>query len=131
MFDIENLKTNLQLEEEGVWCPLGAGARIKVARLGNPAYLKLLRTKYKAHRAVLDMEDDLAQTMGEKIAIEVYARTVLKGWEGIAVEGKEFPYSVENAEKLLNLKDFREKVKNYAETMELFQDKAEEKAILD
>ncbi len=131
MFDIENLETNLKLEEEGVWRPIGEGAEIKVARLGNAAYLKLLRTKYKANRAVLDMEDDLAQTMGEKIAIEVYARTILKDWRGIGSKGVPIEYSVENAEKLLGIKDFREKVKAYAETMELFQDKAEEKAIAD
>lgn len=131
MFDISNLETNLKSEDEGVWLPLGKGARVKVARIGNPAYQKALRSRYKANRAVLDMEDEAAAETAEQIAIQVYARTILKGWEGISVNNEEFPFSVENAEKLLTKKDFRERIKNYADAMENFQDKKEEEAISD
>lgn len=133
MFDISNLQTNLELEENGVWLPLGQGAKVKVARLGNKKYLKELRSRYKANRAVLDMEDEAAADAGEQIAIEVYARAILKDWDGVSIDkGKTMlPFSVANAEKLLAVKDFRERIKNYAESMENFQDKKEEEAISD
>ena len=56
-----------------------------------------LREKYKASRAVLDMEDDLAAEMGEEIAIEVYAHTILKDIEGINDRGTPLTFSIETA----------------------------------
>lgn len=131
MFDISKLETNKDLEENGVWMPIGEGAEVKVARIGNEKYLSLLRKKVKANRAVLENEDDLAAKMSEKVAIEVYARTILLDWKGIAANGVPLEVNVANAEKLLAIKDFREKVKNYAESMENFQDKKEEEIIKD
>ena len=132
MLDLNKLKTNLQKEVEGVEQPFGDGAFVTIARIGNSEYKKLLRNKYKASRAILEQEDDLATELGEQVMVEVYARTIVKGWRGISFDGQtETPYSIANAEEALKYKDFQSKIQKYAEEMSHYQDKAEAKIVTD
>lgn len=130
MLDFESLESNLQAEVEGVWRPLAKGARVKVARIGNDEYMKLLRRKFKSNRAVLEQEDDLAAEINEELLIEVYAHTILKDVEGIGVNGQLITkYTPEIGIKLLSARNFREKIKAYAEDMEAFLAKQEDAAV--
>lgn len=131
MFDIEDLITSKDLEDNGVWKPIGHGAEIKVARIGNDAYLKMMRHGYKDERAVIDQEDDFSAEVQEKLLKKVYAHTILKDIRGITRKGVELKYTPELGLELLEIRDFREKVKAYAEEMQTFQVKAEKAAVED
>ena len=99
--------TDLAKEEDGVEVDIGSGAVLKLARTGTKDYNKLVNKLFTANKRVLDLKNDAANTLSDNLMAEVLAKTVLKGWSGIEEDGKELPYSVENAQRLLRIKDFR------------------------
>lgn len=119
------LATDLTLETEGTWRNLGKGARLLVARANNKAYAKLLAKSVERNQQALDADDDAANDLSDEIMIDVIAQTVLLGWEGISFKGADMPYSVENAKKLLAVKDFRARVMGFSNDFEAYRLKAE------
>lgn len=97
--------TNSELENDGVWNEFGEEFRIKVARagVGNANYSKELTRIAAKHRTNLSM---LTPDAERRILHEVYAKTVVKGWEtkvddvwisGIDMDEDELlPVTVEN-----------------------------------
>lgn len=71
--------TNEQLEREGVWNEFGDVFRVLVARAGtgNPNYVKELQRVAKAHQRSGTLSIDQEQA----IIQEVYAKTIVKGWQ--------------------------------------------------
>jgi len=120
--------TDPTLEAEGVWVELGEGARIRVARAGNPANRRKLSKLLERHRATLrsrNLPDDIL----ERVTIETMAETILLGWDGINEDGKPLPYTPENARRLLTTyRDFRDQVAAIAADMALFKGESEEAA---
>lgn len=129
MMDIgKQYGTDARLEAEGVWVDLGEGARIKVARAGNPANRKMLQRMMEKHRVTLRSRN-LPEDVLERITIQVMAETILLGWENIEERGEPVPFSVENAERLLGAyRDFRDQVAALAADMALFRGESEEAA---
>lgn len=119
--------TNKQLEEGGVWIELGDGASILVARAGNKENRAALKRLIAPHKVAL-RNDKLADEVLERLTIEAMAETILLGWKGIRENGKDVPYSRDNAVRLLtDYKDFRDQVSAFSTEMALFQ-QAEEAA---
>lgn len=132
MFELTTTATDPKKEIEGVWRPFTDGSRLKIARIGNPAYRSLLRRKVKSNRAVLDNEDDLADKVSDKVLGEVMAETILLDWEGVTINGESVPYTKELGRTLLcdpENRDFREKVKSYAEDAEAYRKKVEDESV--
>ncbi len=130
MFEFNDIETDTQKEVDGVWRPYKDGSELLIARIGNDRYRSLLRRKVKSNRAVLDNEDDLADKVGEQVVLEAMSRTILLGWKGIQVNGEDFPYSPENALKLLTAsREFRDAVRNYADDAEAFRKETEDRAV--
>lgn len=128
--DLEDMMIDETLESEGVWFPFPGGARVKIARINNKQYKQVVRRKFKASKAVLENEDDVAAELSEELMIEVYAETIVKDWEGLRLKGKEVPFSKANALHILQTaKSFRERVKNYAEEEESYRLKREDDAV--
>lgn len=120
--------TDAKLESEGVWMDLGEGARIKVARAGNPANRRKLTKLMERHRVTLRTRN-LPEDVLERITIETMAETLLLDWTGIEERGETVPYSLENATRLLtDYKDFRDQVAALAADMALFRAESEEGA---
>lgn len=126
--DFNALKTDREAEVQGKWFPVGtAGAKIKVARTGNPRYREMLRTKLNLHRGEMD-KGLLDLDVSDEILCEVIAETILLGWEGFTDDGKPSTYTKELArEKLLALPDFRDIVVQKADSMENYKIVAEAK----
>lgn len=121
--------TDTKLENEGVWVDLGEGAQIKVARIGNKES-KALTKRLQAPHKIAIRNEKLPDDVWTKISVEVMAKTVLLDFKGIKEDGKEVPFSVENATRFLtDYKDFRDQVAHYANDLNLFQAEAEEAAI--
>lgn len=95
----------------------------RIARSGNKAYNRLLSSLYKRNRATLDSKGDEAEAKSEEILVEVFAKTILLGFEGEipGPDGKMQAYSYELAKQLLAMKDFRAKVAAVSEDFNTFK----------
>ena len=113
--------TDSNAEAEGQWIEWSEGTRLKIARLGNPNYNRLLQAKMKPVRHLRD-RGTLPDAESSRILCEVIAETIITDWEGVEYEGKELSYSRENALMLLTeLKDFREDVITVATEQSVFR----------
>jgi len=108
-------------ENSGVWCDIGDGARLLVARAGNRAYARMLARDVEKNQRALEAKTDAAAELNTQIMVDVMARTVLLNWEGIQFKGQALPYSVDNAKMLLGVKDFRQLVNNLAGDFEAYR----------
>ena len=122
--DLNNFATNVELSEEGVWCPVDAVTEIRVARYGNRKFQRLLQklsAPYKVQMERQMMKDDVA----EAVFIEALATAILVDWRGMTENGEPLPYSKENAIAVLSnpkLKDFRDLVVSLSQDAEMFRD---------
>jgi len=108
--------TDKSLENNGVWVDIGGGTKLCVARMYNDRYNELLRGAMKPHkRQVLDSESSL------EIMVDVEARSILIGWEGVTADDKDVPYSIETAKEYLHIRDFRKLVLEIASSMETYK----------
>jgi len=113
---LDQFSTDKELELNGVWVEIGDGTTLCVARLYNDRYSEALRGAMKPHkRQVMDNESSL------EIMIDVEARTVLIGWEGVTEGDDDVPYSIEKAKEYLHVRDFRKLVLEIAGSMETYK----------
>lgn len=129
-FDVSTLSTNEDLEVEGVWRELPKNAAIRVARWQNTEFSRMMRTRFKANRDLIDGDDDLSDKVSLDILIEVMACTILKDVRNMGLEGKLIEkYTPQIGEQLLRIKDFREKVKAVSEQADQYRLKKEDQAV--
>jgi hypothetical protein len=103
----------LAREREGVWVKYMEG-ELLIARMGNPHN----RRTFQRIRAPFKRQiqrGSLKDTQQAAIVAETYAESILLDWRGqLDEEGKEFPYTRENAilvlENDLDLRDFVEQI---------------------
>lgn len=111
MFDVfAQCATNPDLEVKGVWRDIGGGTRLLVARANNRTYSKLLNTLFEKHQQALDIEGPESEKLSDSIMVDVFAKTILLGWEKLGYKGAELPYTEDNAKMVLAHADFRVKV---------------------
>lgn len=128
--DLLNLRTDLNKEQEGTWVDIGKGARLKIARIGNPAYKETFRRLTKPYQRQM-RTGNLPDEVAEKILARCLAESVLVGWEGLEMDGEPIQYSRKAAMDLLmnpQLKDFRDLVTELANEVELFRQEEMEEA---
>tara|TARA_R110002096_G_scaffold375632_1_gene569251 strand:- start:41 stop:457 length:417 start_codon:yes stop_codon:yes gene_type:complete len=116
-------ETDTKAEVEGIELDFGDGVIFKVARAGksNPAFSKASRKRTKPYLFAIKagtLSDEVATT----VLINVYADSVVLGWEGVTdKEGESLEYSRENVVKLLtDLPDLLEQIKEYSEDSDSF-----------
>lgn len=114
-------------EQEGRWVEYGGGVSFLVARAGNSKYNRLLSSQYKRNKVALEAKGEAAEALSDSLMVEVMSKTILLGWKGeIKLKGEALEYSVDNAKKLLAVKDFRRYITTLSEDFESF--KAEQEA---
>lgn len=127
-------QTNNELENKGVELLYGVNddnTEIKffVARAGksNKAYQKALEVTFKPHRRSMQL-GTLSEDTASKLMLEVFATTVLKGWENVQDEnGKEMAFNKENAIKLLtDLPELYDDLSEKANNVANFRDESRE-----
>lgn len=128
--DIGRFRTDLDREVEGVWVDIGKGAKLKIARIGNPKYKEVFSEQAKPYRRQI-RSGNLSDEVAERILAKSLAETVLLDWEGLEENGEPLPYSKKAALDLLTnpqYKDFRDLVAELGNEAELFHQKEEEEA---
>lgn len=115
----KQFKTDNDLEKSGIVLEYGEnshgkpiGIRIGRAGGGNLAYQRLLEARVKPYRRQIQNET-IENALVEKLMREVYAETVVIGWENVEFpvldaagndtgKTEELPYTVENCVRLFN-----------------------------
>ncbi len=120
--------TDPEAEEAGVWVEAGDGLRLRVARTNNARYRRALAEAARPNREAL--RGPGGPELLDRILLDVFADTVLLGWEGLEdEEGKPLPYSRAVARQCLERsRDFRDLVGSLAERQEQFRKKEAEAA---
>lgn len=112
--------TDKQAEVEGVWIDMGDTSRVRLARVGNPRYEDLrrrLRAPYAAG-GFRSIPDDVQLQIYRRLLAE----TVIIDWEGFELDSEPFPFTAENALRLItDFVDFGNFVSQAAESMETFR----------
>lgn len=126
--------TSRTLEIDGVWHDLGAGVKIKVARIGNPEYNAALRKLAQPHkglaRRAVDSDEGLEESdlnVFRDIEARCLAEHVLVDWSGFTetddVDSDVVEYSVERALKYIKESDdFRKLLTDLASKPNNFKD---------
>lgn len=117
--------TDEELEDSGAWVPFGP-AKLLIARMGNRRYSKALNELVVKNQAALDVGDDAADALSDKIHVEVMADTILLGWENLGFKKKPVQYSREMAIELLKIRDFRREVIRLSNDASAYRAKLEE-----
>ena len=117
----KTFKTSKQKETEGVWVNLDdSGAKLKIARAGNPNY-KAAQQKKMARYKLAARSKTIPDSAWDEIFNELIAETILLD------KGQRVPYAQEAAlQALSDLKDFREIVMGFADDMTNFKDELDE-----
>lgn len=90
--------------EDGKWFPVpgdSGDVEFLIARINNPEWVRVTKELMKPYKGA-SRSRMLGQKVRDEITIKAMARTILLGWRGdLRVDEKDFPYSVENAERML------------------------------
>lgn len=102
--------TDSAREIEGVIHPMGPTAEVVVARWMNPNHAEANRKAHEAREVELELATNpvLRSDILKDITAKAMAGTVLTGFKGLTYGGEPIEYSVENAEKLLQIRDFQD-----------------------
>lgn len=129
--ELNNLITDKDLETEGVWIEFDlveGDARILIARQGNDKYHNRLQELLKPLKAKV-RKNKMTDAEWEDVLTKAYSTTIILNWEGFTRNGKEFPYTPENAEQLLReSRDFFKWVSKQADDRENYLRKQTEQA---
>jgi hypothetical protein len=117
----KQFETDQKAEERGVWRDVGEGARLKIARKGNPRYRRVFREKTRGMEQQMRLSvipDDVA----DQIICEAMAEAILLDWDGIDDAGESIEYSRGAALKfLLKYPDFRDLVDGLSEQIDAYR----------
>ncbi len=128
-FEINNLKTNKDMETEGVWIDEEGGLRLKIARLNNPNYKRAIARGSKPYRKQIanGAIDKIGDKM-EEVVRKAYAKHILLDWKNLVEDGIELEYSEAEAYRLLGIQEFFEIVESHAQDAELYRDAEREES---
>jgi hypothetical protein len=112
-----------KLEIEGRWVDYAPGIRFKIARASNKHFSRLFTREYAKNRMVLEAKGEAAEAKSDELMAKVFAKTILVDWEGpIKFQKKDYSvYSVEKAEEMLRVKDFRRWVASQSEDFDAYK----------
>lgn len=113
--------TDRKKEVDGVWEDLGDGARVLVARIGNPNYRKVFEQLTKPYTKAI-RRGTLSEEKATELIIKSLAKSVLLKWEGIKEDGKLVKYSEAEAIRLMtDYPDFRDQIQEIANDLETYK----------
>lgn len=108
---------------EGVVLNYGELGKIRIHRAGgrNTRFQNLRQARFKPYTRQLQ-NDTMDESVARQIAIEVYAKTVIVGWDGVKDrDGSDLPFTEENVIRLMtDLPDLFRDIQTAAEDRSMF-----------
>lgn len=129
----EAFSTNKKAEVEGIILeyPDCGGAEIRIARAGgeNKKFLRAIEKAAKRHRSQI-RTDTLGVDTNRRIMQEVYAETVILGWENVTDrDGNPLPFNKENCLQLFqDLPALWDDIVEQANSIALFREHVREES---
>lgn len=126
----ESYETDPQLEVDGVHLEIGLSktkkvVTIRVRRAGgaNQQFAKVFEQKSKPYRRLMEIPGALDPAVQERVMREVYAESVVVGWENVEDRnGSELPYNKANVLQLFtDLPDLFRRIVKETQDMDLFR----------
>lgn len=118
--DLDDLRTDPDAEENGVWVPFDATARVKLARADNPRHRAKMQELLEPWLEVIQ-NGDLPKGKMEELALAAMAEAIVLDWEGIKDRGTTLEPTLENKLEALKVGDFRKAVEAYSGNIALFR----------
>ena len=121
--EYNNYKVDRTKSEDGVWMEYD-GAQFKIARFGNPQFVKYAEALRRPYQRQID-NGTLSVEKQTELGAKAMARYILLGWEGFTVDGKEVKYSEDKALELLSHPDadeFRNVISSLSQDVEAFRE---------
>jgi hypothetical protein len=113
--------TDEKKEVDGIDITLAPGVGFRVARVGNDRYTARMVEEMDKHAEELAKKTPASVELDKELTLQVRAETILMDFWGMSYQGEPCPYSVENAKKLLRVKDFRTRVLTEATKFENYR----------
>jgi hypothetical protein len=85
--------------EDGLWFPIVGDSKLKIARAGNPEYLRTLEKLEKSFRR--EHGEKLTPEARQSLNCQAIAKGLLKDWENVNERGKAVAYTPELGAKYL------------------------------
>ncbi len=98
--DLSELRLDKSKKEDGVWLNLDEETSVRVRYMKSQEALRK-HGELRAAYGKRGKRGNLTPSEEEAIAKEVVAQAVIVDWEGITDQGEEFPYSEDNARRLV------------------------------
>lgn len=117
-------KQDTNLETEGIFLQLPNGASFKVRRFGgsNTAVKKAMLKHYKPFAKLIE-KGLFPEEKEKEIYSKAFIDACLVDWSGVEVDGKELPFTKENAARLFkSLPELADTLVDYAQDKENFKD---------
>ena len=103
--DLNDVKTDLDGSEEGIFFPFGEDCNIKIAQWGNKKHKKFLREIYNKHGRKIDA-GAITDAQSDALMVPQW-QYIVKDWKGITENGEELEYSVEAVTALASNPQFK------------------------
>ena len=120
---VKRFGVSLAAERDGVWHDLGSGLRVKLARWGNPRFVRRFEELVAPHRSEIEA-GSLDPEVDAAVMAKVMAETIVCDWEGVELDGKPVKWSESTAEEILkreDLRDFRADLQKRAQRVEKYR----------
>ena len=121
--DLNQLKTDQDKKNEGVWVEIDSSTELLIASNDSADYKRMLKKELRPYQKALQL-GTLQDDIYEKVVVKCMANHILLDWKGLTDDGKPLKYSVDNAIKLLGdpqLKHFRDFISEQAMDQSLFK----------
>lgn len=123
---LADYKTDKDLEQNGKWFTCRFGEEVKIARINNKEFQKLQKELTKPYKRILAVGGEIPDKRQDEIAIELYARTIVKGWKPETMPhpetGVPMEFTYENVKFALEYsEDFLNDIASFAKEMESFR----------
>jgi len=126
-FRFSNFTTDADKESEGVWIDYTGDFKLKICRIGCPAFKEFMLKRGKPHMRSMEA-GSLDPNIADDLMKDALAQTIIKDWKGLLDDkDEEIPFSTETARQLLDTPgDFYDEVFTLAKQRENFKiDKTE------
>jgi hypothetical protein len=125
MLNLDKLRTDTAAETEGAWFTLTCGMRVKVARATQHVLTHYLSAELGPEQTQALRKGKLSAEALQRASAIATARACIRDWEPVEYAGGPFPFSPENADKLLrddSLHDIREEIARFADSEVAFRE---------
>lgn len=123
MGDLRKFKTDASAEEDGQWVDLGDDVRVKVRSERSKKARQFAESHTRKHRLAMARNGGgLPFELRDELEIQLAARVIVVGWEGVEEDGTSVECTPENALRIMReYPALREQVLYAARTDETFR----------